>query len=100
MKKITHDYIKCELYRILVSNGFEVYPEVKYKEFKLRADLTVYYKGKFICLVETKNYRNQNKQPNFKGKQYKKYENSKLRFFYCVGLFNIMTTFNQIKSLA
>jgi hypothetical protein len=111
--KRTEDWIKCELYRLLVNDGFDVYPEIevntpiKYtrkrgkhigKQFnrKLRVDLAVYNNGTFLCFIEVKD-RMRN-IPN--GRQLKKYESTELHFIYCLNENEIYETVDYIKNLA
>ena len=95
-KKITHDFIKCELYRCLVNLGFEVYPEIKVDHMII--DLAVYHEDNLVCVIEVKNY-SKRINPKLGGKQYYNYKRLGVPFFYCVGLKHINKTIKDILHL-
>lgn len=106
----TEDWIKCEIYRRLVNDGYEVYPEVSFKtrlkstrkgrenKFQnVRVDLVVYKDNAFKCLIEIK--KGNCTEPNKSGRQYKKYESLGMRFIYCINEGEIDKTIEAVKCL-
>jgi len=111
----TEDWIKCEIYRRLVNDGYEVYPEVSYqttlqsfrkkprkdgkerKPQKIRVDLSVYKNGQFKCLIEIK--KGNCTKANENGRQYKKYQSLNMDFIYCINEREIEKTIEAVKIL-
>lgn len=109
----TEDWIKCELYKRLTNLGYEVYPEIQYRnktveytsrrgrkrKVGVRADLAVYQDGLFVTLIEIK-VRPVGKAPQVNGRQYKRYQILGLPFLYCMNELGIDETVEEVKTMS
>lgn len=95
-KRLHESNIQAEAYRQLRNNNIKCCLEytIHCKEFnsKVRSDIVIIEDGQIILIIECKS-RVKKLEPNFKGRQYQKYQSLSIPVIYCMN-------FTQAKNIA
>ena len=92
--------IQAEAYRQLRNNNVKCCLEysIHCPEFNsnIRADIILIKDNKITAIIECKS-RKRNKEPNYKGRQYKKYQSLGLPIIYCMDFSDAINIMSKIK---